>query len=377
MANFNVTPNMQLPNPVPGMDPGPDYADNLESSLDIIDQHNHSAGQGVLIQPNGINISSDLPFNSNNAVTLRSVRFLSQLSPIPNTAPDVGILYVSGNELWYNDYTGGNQVQITTNGLINATSSGISSGTATAAFSGGVLVVKSSSTSFANVDLQSVVLANAGNITNQLTLLAPTLSSSYDLTLPLVPLANSFLQIDTSGNISAGPAIVAGITGSNIAPATIAGSNIAAATITGSNVAATTIAGSNMVNGTITGTQVSNDIDLPGKAVQAGNLNVVVNGTNNTNSLAIIRGTVASSGAATSGEGFTSVLNSTGVYTISFTAAFQDIPSVVATVTGTGFGSAFVANVNVNVNSAGIYIQNITPTQVDSAFNFIAIGMRT
>lgn len=199
MSTVNITPNMNLPNPVPGVDSGPDYADNLESSLNQIDQHNHSAGQGVLIQPNGINISSDLPFGGNNATALRSVRLESQSAPITNTAPDVGILYVSGNELWYNDYTGGNQVQITVNGLINATSSGISSGTATAAFSAGVLVVKSSSTSFANIDVQSVVLANAGNLVNQLTLLAPTLSSSYDLTLPSVPLTLSILTVDTSG----------------------------------------------------------------------------------------------------------------------------------------------------------------------------------
>lgn len=201
MGSFNVTPNMQLPNPVPGVDPGPDYAQNLQSSLNIIDQHNHTAGQGVQIQPAGLNINSDLPFNGNNAIALRSVRFLSQSAPIPNTSPDVGCLYVSGNELWFNDYNGGNQVQITTNGQINATSSGISSGTASASFSAGTLVVKSSSTSYANIDVQSVVLANAGNLSNQLTLLSPTLSSSFDLTLPSVPSALSILTVDASGNM--------------------------------------------------------------------------------------------------------------------------------------------------------------------------------
>jgi hypothetical protein len=205
MANFNVTPNMNLPNPVPGVDPGPDYASNIQSSLNQIDQHNHSIGQGVLIQPNGLNINSDLPFNGNNAITLKTVRFLSQSSPIANSTPNVGCLYVSGNELWYNDFTGGNQVQITANGTINATSSGISNGTASAVFSAGTLVVKSSSTSFANVDLQSVVLSNSGNLTNQLTLLAPTLSGSYDITLPPLPASNLPVSIDASGNMTAAP----------------------------------------------------------------------------------------------------------------------------------------------------------------------------
>jgi hypothetical protein len=201
MANYIVTPNMSLPNPVPGQDPGPDYADNLEASLNQIDQHNHSAGQGVQIQPNGLNISSDLPFNGNNATILKTVRFLSQASPIANSTPNVGCLYVSGNELWYNDYTGGNQVQITSNGTINATSSGIASGTASAAFSAGTLVVKSSSTSYANIDMQSAVLSNSGNLTNQLTLQAPTLSSSYTISLPTVPSQLSVMTLDSSGNM--------------------------------------------------------------------------------------------------------------------------------------------------------------------------------
>ena len=185
MANFNITPNMNLPNPVPGVDPGPDYANNLEAALNQIDQHNHSVGQGVLIQPNGLNINSDLPFGGNNATLLNSVRFISLLAPLPSVAPNIGCLYVSGNELYYNDYFGGHQIQITSNGTINATSSGISSGTASAVFSAGTLVVKSSATSFANIDMQSAILANNGNLINQLTLQAPVLSSSYAITLPL------------------------------------------------------------------------------------------------------------------------------------------------------------------------------------------------
>lgn len=323
---------MNLPNPVPGVDSGPDYADNLESSLNQIDQHNHSAGQGVLIQPNGINISSDLPFGGNNATALRSVRLESQSAPITNTAPDVGILYVSGNELWYNDYTGGNQVQITVNGLINATSSGISSGTATAAFSAGVLVVKSSSTSFANIDVQSVVLANAGNLVNQLTLLAPTLSSSYDLTLPLVPPSLSFLTVDSSG--------VMGYTlNSTIANAVLA---------------------------------VSSDGNLGGNAVKENGKNLVVSNTNATSSLAIIRGTIEGGSPTTvfAGEGFSVVRNSSLNYSITFSTNFGDTPVVVV---GQSGGSNVSASAQ-GISSSGFLL---TSAGAEPTFlSFIAVGQR-
>jgi len=212
-----TSPNMNLVVPTVGSEPGPNWANDVNADLSIIDSHNHSSGQGVQIQPNGININADLPFNSNNATQLRTTRFSPQNSPIPNTGSDVAELYVSGNELFFNDTTGGNQVQLTSNGTVNATSSGISSGTATASFSAGVLNVKSSSTSFGNVAMQSAVLANAGNLSNQLTLQAPTLSGSITETLPAIPVSQSFMTIDASGNMAAYAPINQGITRSNLA----------------------------------------------------------------------------------------------------------------------------------------------------------------
>lgn len=195
---------MGFPVSTVGVDSGYAWETNLNSALTVIDAHNHSPGQGQQIQPNGLNISSDLAFQSNNATLLRAVRFSPQLSPIPNSGADVGELYVSGNELYYNDVTGGNQVQLTASGVVNATSSGISSGTATAAFSGGVLLVKSSSTSYADIAVESVRLSNNGNLVNQLTLQAPTLSGSINQTLPALPASvTSIMQMDTGGNMSA------------------------------------------------------------------------------------------------------------------------------------------------------------------------------
>lgn len=330
MANIITTPNMNLPNPVPGVDPGIDYAKNNFSSFNQIDQHNHSSGQGVQIQPNGINISSDLPFNSNNATLLKSVRFSALIAPLANTAPNTACLYVSGNELYYNDTTGGNQIQITLNGTVNATSSGISSGTATAAFSAGTLVVKSSSTSFANIDMQSAILSNNGNLTNQLTLQAPILSSSYAITLPILPAQTNVMTLDTSGNMGS---------------------------ITYNSVLA-----------------ASSNANLGGKAVQENGKNIAVSNTNATNSLAIVRVAFDASATISAGEGATCVRNTTGNFTVTLTAAFGDTPVVVASCGG----AAFLA-VCSPLSSSSIQVLTFvssTAAAVDQGFNLIAMGQR-
>jgi len=216
MAN-TISPNMNLVVPGIGTEIGPAWASDLNADLAAIDSHNHSSGQGVPISPSGMNINADLAFQNNNATQLRSTRFTAQ-SAVLSLATDVGCLYVVGNELYYNDVTGGHNVQLTSNGTVNATSSGISSGTASAAFSAGVLVVKSSSSSGANVEMQSAVLTNSGNLTTTLTLQAPALSGSITETLPTIPASQSFMTIDTSGNMSGYAPIAQGITRSNLAP---------------------------------------------------------------------------------------------------------------------------------------------------------------
>lgn len=212
---------MGFPVSTVGVSSGEDWETNLNAALAVIDAHDHSPGNGVQISPSGLNISSDLSFVGNNVFDLKSVIFEVQGSPLGNAGLYVGCLYVSGNELYYNDVSGGNQVQITLSGAVNATSSGISSGSATAAFSGGVLLVKSSSISYANIAVQSVLLSNSGNLSNQLTLKAPTLSGSYAVALPAIPGSTSFLTIDTSGNMASTIPTSLGIVGSNIANSTI------------------------------------------------------------------------------------------------------------------------------------------------------------
>ena len=214
MANVNVTPNMGLPNPVPGVDPGPDYANNLQSCFNILDQHNHSNANGVQINPAGININTPLPFNNNQAQSLQAAIFTPQAS----FAPLDSIYVKTDGNLYYNDGAG-NVVQLTTAGAVNATSSGISSGSATASFSGGVLVVNAASNTPANIQCASILLGNNSSGSNFATLSPPAaLGSNYGLVLPLIPAGTSFMTLDSSGNMGATIATAGGITRSNLAP---------------------------------------------------------------------------------------------------------------------------------------------------------------
>ena len=223
MSDTSITPNMNLVVPTVGQDPGPDWANNLNADLGILDQHNHSAGQGVQINPNGLNINADLPLNGNNLTLVNTVRFNNLLATLAGTVPNLGVIYEAVNELYYNDGVG-NVVQLTKAGSVNATSSGISSGTATASFVGGVLVVDSNVNTPANVQGASFLFGNNVSGSNYLTLEPPNaMASNYTVTLPPINSSGStaFMTYDTSNNMGVGPAVTGGITGSNIANQTI------------------------------------------------------------------------------------------------------------------------------------------------------------
>jgi hypothetical protein len=201
-----ITPYMSMPSPTPTATPGPTWAYDIAACLSIVDQHNHSAGQGQQVQPNGLNINSDLTFISNNATDLRSTRFSSQ-SAVLSLPADVGCLYVVGNELYFNDVTGGHNVKITTNGSVNAGSgsiSGLPSGTASASYSAGAFTWQSATNTGANMDFASAILRNATASSKGLTLQPPAaMGADFTLTLPSIPGVTNIMSLDTSGNMAA------------------------------------------------------------------------------------------------------------------------------------------------------------------------------
>lgn len=211
MANQYLSPNMSLVIPVPGQEPGPDWASDLNASLTILDGHSHSPGSGVQITPAGININADLPFNnSNNATQLRSVRFFPNLSSLSLPA-DLGCLYEFGVDLYYNDGSG-NVVRITQSGSVTGstgTITGLPSGTASASYQSisGTFQFQQATSTAANIDAASLIVRYPGSYPtpsgNAIIIEAPSsLASQYSLILPALPLQTNVMTLGTSGVIS-------------------------------------------------------------------------------------------------------------------------------------------------------------------------------
>lgn len=244
MATVIITPNMNLPNPVPGVDPGPDYADNLSNSLNIIDQHNHSPGSGVQITTSGINIAADFLINNNNLTTVKSLRFQPQVSALAGVS-DIGCLYEAGVDLYYNDGSG-NQIRITQSGSVTGatgTITGLPSGTASASYGAGTFVFQSATNTSAVLDFGSAILRNNTAGSKGLTLSPPTaMAADYSIVLPTLPSSQKIMTLDNLGNMAA-PYLIDGTT------LTIT-SNIIQVKNQG-------IAAAQIANGTITTTQIS------------------------------------------------------------------------------------------------------------------------
>lgn len=201
---------MNLPVPVTGVDPGPDYANNVNTSLNTVDSHDHTTGKGVPITPQGMNINIDLPFNGNNAITLRSTRYALQGSPL-NGASDLACLYFSGVDLYAND-ANGDQIRLTQNGNIAGTSGSIANlnPPASAAYvtGSGTFVFQSGSNLPGNLDAASVTFRDQTVGSPGMTMNAnAAIASNFDVTwLAAPPSSTMLLSMDSAGNISASSA---------------------------------------------------------------------------------------------------------------------------------------------------------------------------
>lgn len=198
MPNGIITsPNMGLQIPSTGVTTGPEWMQAIVQSLNIIDAHNHSPGEGVLIGANGLGLTSDLSLSGFGLTAVSAVTFTPKVSTVLDT------IYVNGVDLFYLDGNN-NVVQITSGGVVNATASGISSGTATASFVGSVLVVNAAANTPANIQGASILIGNNIASSKYVTLSPPNaLAANYQLFLPAaLPGSTLFLSLDSSGNIA-------------------------------------------------------------------------------------------------------------------------------------------------------------------------------
>lgn len=257
MAN-TLTPNMSLIVPGVGSEPGPTYAQDVNNDMAILDQHDHSSGSGVQINPSGININSALTFNNNLATGVAGVSLIAQ-----GSTPGVGTIYESGNDLYYVDGIG-NNVRITQSGAVSGTPGSIANLTAPASASyvsaSSTFVWESDTNIAANMDIGSLVMRNLSpNSTFALTLAPPAaLSNNYQITLPTLPSSQSFVTIDNSGNM--GAPVVYPLVNAGIANNTITGAKLVNGTLTTTQInAAAGILGSQLSSTAgILGTQLAN-----------------------------------------------------------------------------------------------------------------------
>lgn len=213
MANFTVSANMGLSIPTVSVAPGPTWATLLDSCLTVIDAHTHNSGSGVQITSSGLNINADLTVGSNNLTSIRSSRFTAQASPLALTT-DLGCVYVSGVDLYYNDISG-NQVRITQSGAVAGTPGSIANLVSPASASwvsaSSSFVWQSAANTSAYMDCSSIIMRNLTASSNALTLQAPTLSSNYSITLPALPASDALMTIASTGIITSSTANLAAL----------------------------------------------------------------------------------------------------------------------------------------------------------------------
>lgn len=249
-----TSPNMFMPVPGVGTEFGPAWALDVNACLSLLDSHDHSLGRGVQITPAGMNINTALTLNSNNLTDVGGIAFTA-LGSNPTT---LQFLYVSPGvetplteDLWFNDGNG-NQVQITNNGLVNATIASLPG----ESYAAGTFFWKqgAGSTTPANFDIGSITIRpNVAATTFGVRLQPPTgITSQYDIALPLLPASKSFLTITASGTMEA------------TTPYPLTGADIANQTITATQIANQTITATQIANGTITTTQISPTAGITG-----------------------------------------------------------------------------------------------------------------
>lgn len=206
MPNTVASANMSLPVPVVGVDPGPQYATDVNSCLTLIDAHTHASGSGVQITPSGLNINADLEFNANDLTGARSLRLYANAAVLA-AVTDVGCLYRAGVDLYFNDGNS-NQIRLTQSGSISGTAGSISGlvapATATYVPASSKFVWQSAVNTSAIMDAGSVIIRNASAASYGLTLQAPlAMGADSTIVLPALPASQKFLTLDASGNMVA------------------------------------------------------------------------------------------------------------------------------------------------------------------------------
>lgn len=211
---------MSLVVPGVGTEGGPQYAEEINNSLSIIDAHSHLPGSGVPITSDALNIDGDVAMNGFNLTSARSLRLDAQDTPLSDPL-DLTCVYVSGVDLYYND-ANGTPVRITQDGAVAGTPGSIanlvSPASASYVSANDSFVWESDVNTPAAMDNGPITIRNIDPSSNGITLQPPTpLAADFTLTLPVPPAATSFLTMTNTGVMNANVAVSQGITLSMLA----------------------------------------------------------------------------------------------------------------------------------------------------------------
>jgi hypothetical protein len=113
------TPNMNLTLPTVSVTLGPTWASQLNTAITTIDEHDHTSGKGKKVPASGLDINTDLSFDSNRAIDLLSVKMDSQNSTLTGASNASSVYSVNGDLYFTNN--AGVAVQITSGGALAST----------------------------------------------------------------------------------------------------------------------------------------------------------------------------------------------------------------------------------------------------------------
>ena len=108
---MSVTPNMNLILPEPTTTPGPAWASQLNTAMNVIDAHDHSSGGGKKVTPAGLDINVDLDVQQHALVNASKVKLVNQSAALTGVSNACSISFVGGN--FYITNSGGLAVQVT------------------------------------------------------------------------------------------------------------------------------------------------------------------------------------------------------------------------------------------------------------------------
>lgn len=114
---------MNLDLPTPTVTIGPDWAEQLNTVFEVVDEHDHTSGKGKQIPTSGININANLSFEGYKPYNLLSVQLNSNSSSLSG-ASHANSVFVQSNNLWFTNGSG-TAIQLTSGGSIVSTPSSV------------------------------------------------------------------------------------------------------------------------------------------------------------------------------------------------------------------------------------------------------------